>query len=247
MLAGAFRQQPFIVENGMLDPMQNIRPFPRQRMAIVVCVLLLHVLALWALQTGLLQRVLVLAEEIVVPVEFITPEIPPLLKPPPILPKPPPSVKNPVAAPTPSPAPPTVPAPAPVPLAIADPTPSATAPVGVTHATAAVAPLVVAPSAPTLAAKVELPSSDADYLHNPKPKYPGLSIARNEQGTVRLAVLVGVDGKPKDVKIKTSSGFERLDRAARDAVLGWTFVPGKRAGVPDEMWYDLPMPFKLTE
>jgi protein TonB len=60
-------------------------------------------------------------------------------------------------------------------------------------------------------------------------------------------VLVGADGRPKDVKIKTSSGFERLDRAAREAVLGWTFVPGKRAGVPEEMWYDLPMPFKLME
>ena len=92
-----------------------------------------------------------------------------------------------------------------------------------------------------------MPSSDADYLHNPKPKYPGLSISRNEQGTVRLSVLVGADGKTKEVKIKVSSGFERLDRAAREAVLGWTFVPGKRAGVPEEMWYDLPMPFKLME
>jgi protein TonB len=225
--------------------MPTISPIHRQRFFIVASVLLLHALALWALQAGLLQRVLLLAEEIVVPVEFITPETPPLVKPPPPLPKPLPSSKTPVAAPIPSPAPPV--APAPLPLAIADTTPSANAPVGVTHAPVATAPVAVAPSPPAPAVKVELPSSDAEYLHNPRPKYPGLSISRNEQGTVRLSVLVGADGRPKDVKIKTSSGFERLDRAAREAVLGWTFVPGKRAGVPEEMWYDLPMPFKLME
>ena len=229
----------------MLDLMTNISLIHRQRFFIIACVLLLHALALWALQTGLLQRVLVLAEEIVVPVEFITQETPPVVKPPPPIPKPPPSSKTPVATPTPSPVQPV--APAPLPLAIADTAPSVNAPVGVTHAPAAVAPVAVAPSAPTPVPKLDLPSTDADYLHNPKPKYPGLSISRNEQGTVRLSVLVGADGRPKDVKIKTSSGFERLDRAAREAVLGWTFVPGKRAGVPEEMWYDLPMPFKLME
>jgi protein TonB len=229
--------------------MQNRTSVHRQRVIIVASVLLLHVLALWALQTGLLQRVLVLAEEIVVPVEFIAPAVPPVIKPPPELPKPPPSIKTPVAAPTPTPMPPVASAPVPMPLAIADPTPSANAPSGLTHAPAVVAPVVAAPSAPAPppVPKLELPSSDADYLHNPKPKYPNLSVARNEQGTVRLLVLVGADGKSKDVKIKTSSGFERLDRAARDAVFGWTFVPGKRAGVPEEMWYDLSMPFKLTE
>jgi protein TonB len=237
----------FIAKNGMISPMQKNASVYRQRVSVVASVLIVHVVALWALQSGLLQRVLVLAEEIVVPVEFITPVAQPPVKPSTLVPMPPTSIKTPVAAPTPTPVTPVAPALAPVPLAIADPTPSANAPVGVTHAPATVAPLVIAPSAPVSAPKVELPSSDADYLHNPKPKYPGLSISRNETGTVLLLVLVGADGRAKDVKIKTSSGFERLDRAARDAVLGWIFVPGKRSGVPEEMWYDLPMPFKLTE
>ena len=238
-----------MVENGRPDPMQNTSPVHRQRFLIVASVLLLHGLALWALQAGLLQRVLVLAEEIVVPVAFITPAMPavapPPAKPPPLLPKPLAASKTPVAAPSPSPAP----AAAPVlqALALADTPLAANAPVGVAHAPAAVAPVAAAPSAPAPAAKLDWPSSDADYLHNPKPKYPAFSISRNEQGTVRLSVLVGVDGRAKEVKIKASSGYERLDRAARDAVLGWTFVPGKRAGVPEEMWYELPMPFRLME
>ena len=89
--------------------------------------------------------------------------------------------------------------------------------------------------------------SDANYLHNPKPTYPRLSISRGEEGTVVLAVLVGMDGRVREVRVKVSSGFARLDMAARDAVSDWRFVPGKRAGVPEDMWYDLHMPFRLTE
>ena len=217
----------------------------RPRVLIVVSVLLLHALALWGLQSGLLQRVLVLAEDIVVPVTVIT-EAPPVSKPAPLRLQP--------AAKTPQSIQPRPAAPAPVPvaavpvaaqpLAIADPTPAANAPQGVQHAAA---PAVVAAPAAAPTTKVELPSTNAEYLHNPKPKYPTLSLNRNEQGTVVLSVLVGVDGRAKDVKVKTSSGFERLDRAAREAVLVWTFVPGKRAGVADEMWFELSMPFKITE
>jgi len=233
----------------MFNPMPNSISVHRQRVIIVTSVLLLHVFALWALQAGLLQRVLVLAEEIVVPVEFITPAVPTVIKPPPVLPKPPPSFKTPNAEPTPNPAPPVAPAPAPMPLAIADPTPSANAPAGVTHAPAAVAPVVAAPSAPapSPAAKVELPSSDADYLHNPQPMFPPISERRREYGRVLLAVVVDTEGHPKSISIKSSSGFERLDQAALKAVTGWTFVPGKRNGVPAEMTVDVPIRFKPPE
>jgi protein TonB len=231
-----------MVENGPPYPMPNTRTIHRQRIFIVTSVLLLHVLALWALQTGLLQRVLVLAEEIVVPVEFITPVTPPVVKPPPVLPKPPPSTKTPVAAPSPSPVQPV--APAPVPLAIADTTPSATAPVGVTHAPATVAPVAPVPSAPAPAPKVELPITDVEYLHKTEPKYPKLSERRNEHGTVIVHVFVGVDGRVRDVSVKATSGYERLDRAAREAVLEWIFGPRKRNGIAVEWDADLSVKFE---
>lgn len=229
----------------MLNPMQNNASVHRQRVIIVASVLLLHVLALWALQTGLLQRVIVLAEEIVVPVEFIAPAVPPEIKPPPVLLKPPPSIKTPVAAPNPTPAPPVapVPLPAPMPLAIADPTPSANAPVGVTHVPLVAAPVVAAPSAP--APKVELPSSDADYLHNPKSEYPRISRQRNEQGKVVVSVFIGIDGTAQKAEIKVSSGYERLDQAALSTVKSWRYVPGKRGGVPEAMWFNVPINFVL--
>jgi len=217
----------------------------QRNLVIVGSVVVFHVAALWALQTGLLRR----AVEIVVPAEilseFITPPAPRV-----DAPKPP-------APATPAPQPrrtvqrPALP-PAPQPLAIADPTPAPSAPAGVLTPqppappiAAPVAAAPAAPPAPPAPVRVELPSSDADYLNNPKPAYPPLSKRLGEQGKVVVRVLIGVDGAPQKAEIRTSSGFERLDQAALATVLRWRYVPGKRAGVAEAMWFNVPINFVL--
>jgi len=90
-----------------------------------------------------------------------------------------------------------------------------------------------------------LPSSDAAYLNNPRPSYPAISKRMGEQGKVVLRVLIGTDGLPQKVEVSTSSGFDRLDRQAQDAVMRWRFVPGKRNGVPEAMWNLVPINFVL--
>lgn len=59
-----------------------------------------------------------------------------------------------------------------------------------------------------------------------------------------LRVLVGVDGAPQKVELKSSSGEERFDKASIDAASGWRYVPGKRNGVPEAMWMDIPVTFR---
>jgi protein TonB len=49
----------------------------------------------------------------------------------------------------------------------------------------------------------------------------------------------------KKPDIKQSSGFDRLDQAALATVLRWRYVPGKRAGVPETMWFNVPINFVL--
>ncbi len=88
---------------------------------------------------------------------------------------------------------------------------------------------------------MQLPSSDADYLQNPKPVYPAMSKRLGEQGKTVVRVLIGVDGLPKSASIRTSSGYERLDEAARAAVLTWRYVPGKRNGVAEPMEFNVPI------
>lgn len=95
-------------------------------------------------------------------------------------------------------------------------------------------------------AGVELPSSSANYLNNPKPRYPAASLRLEEQGRVIIHALIGADGLPLKMEVRVSSGFDRLDKAALDAVSGWRFTPGTRGGVAEAMWVDVPLVFKIN-
>jgi protein TonB len=88
---------------------------------------------------------------------------------------------------------------------------------------------------------VQLPSNNAEYLQNPKPAYPAMSKRLGEQGKTVVRVLIGVDGLPKKASVRNSSGYERLDEAARAAVMSWRYVPGKKNGVVEEMEFDVPI------
>jgi len=212
---------------------------------ILGSVVVFHVAGLYLLQSGLLRQ----AVEIIVPASVLSEFIEP---PPPPPPEPEPEPEPPPPEP-PKPQPKPKPRPAPVPMAVADPTPAPNAPVGMIEPPppppilAQVDPeLPPAPPEPPAPAIV-LPSTNASHLNNPKPKYPPISRRLGEQGTVVLSVLIGADGLPKEVKIKTSSGFERLDRQALEAVKTWRFVPGTKDGVPTAMWFLQPIPFVLNK
>jgi len=210
------------------------------RGAVVGAVIVLHLLGLWALQAGLLHRVV----SWVVPVMAISDAID--------VPPPPPVKPLPAPAPVPAPravTPPVTPAPE-MPLAVpAASPPAATAPVG-TPATSPVqnpAPVVAASvnATPAPSPKIALPSTQADYLNNPRPAYPALSRRLGEQGRAVVRVLIGADGLPQKAELHSSSGFERLDRAALDTVMRWRYVPGKRGDVPEAMWFNVPLNFVL--
>ena len=209
-----------------------------RRLAIAASVVLFHIAALWALQSGLLKR----AVEVIVPAEvlseFISPPAPKTEVPQPSAPKP--QVQQPQKRQAP---------PAPLPVATPEPAPAPAAPMGQSTAQPAApvmaAPAATGPATPTAPSRVELPSSDAAYLNNPKPSYPVLSKRLGEQGKVVVRVLIGVDGTAQQAEIRTSSGYDRLDQAALTTVLKWRYVPGKRGGVPEAMWFNVPINFVL--
>jgi protein TonB len=212
----------------------------RVRGAVVGTVIVLHLLGLWALQAGLLHRVV----SWVVPVMAVSDAVdvppPPPAKP---LPRPATTVSPPPAAAVATSAPE-------LPLAVpAASAPVASAPIGLpapspvqNSAPAAPAPVT---ATPTPSPKIALPSTQADYLNNPKPAYPALSRRLGEQGRAVVRVLIGADGLPQKAELHTSSGFERLDRAALDTVMRWRYVPGKRGDVPEAMWFNVPLNFVL--
>lgn len=235
------------VVNGFVPRHPPCAPLSRT-VAIATVVVALHAGLIWALQSGLAVH----KPELVVPAqvlaEFIEPPAPKVAPVPPAPPVPPskpvkPSMQNKALPKAPT-------QPQAQPLAIADPTPSPNAPTGSVDpsppATAApVAAGPVAPPAPPAPPAVQLPSSNADYLQNPKPAYPPLSKRLGEQGKVIVRVLIGADGQPRQAELRQSSGFERLDQAALNTVLKWRYVPGKRGGVAEEMWFNVPINFVL--
>ncbi len=88
---------------------------------------------------------------------------------------------------------------------------------------------------------------DADYLRNPPPAYPPLSRRLGEEGKVLLRVQVSAEGEPLRVDIQTSSGYSRLDDAARKAALRWRFMPARQGGTALSSWVDVPVKFSLKQ
>jgi len=105
------------------------------------------------------------------------------------------------------------------------------------------APVIELPPAPP--APVTPVRYDAAYLRNPKPAYPVMSRRLGEQGRVLLHVRVLASGMPAEVEVRTSSGFPRLDQAARDAVTQWRFTPSRRGDEAIDAWVLVPIQFSL--
>lgn len=89
------------------------------------------------------------------------------------------------------------------------------------------------------------PRFSADYLNNPGPRYPALSRRLGEEGRVLLRVLVNAEGHPEGIHVNHSSGFSRLDSAAREAVAQWRFVPAKLGDRSVRAWVIVPIVFTL--
>ncbi len=66
-----------------------------------------------------------------------------------------------------------------------------------------------------------------------------------EEGTVTLKFLIGVDGKVMQADIEKSSGFTRLDEAARNALSKGQFRPGTVDGKPEQSWASIKYTWRL--
>lgn len=84
---------------------------------------------------------------------------------------------------------------------------------------------------------------EIDYLSAPPPAYPRESSRKHERGTVLLRVLVDTSGRPAQIQIERSSGFDRLDSAAREAVAKWLFRPHEVNGIAHPAQVLIPIEF----
>lgn len=109
------------------------------------------------------------------------------------------------------------------------------------------APAPVQPKQEAIEEKVEPPKFGVAYLNNPAPEYPRLSQRAGEEGRVLMRVVVTVDGRAESVEVIKSSGFERLDKAAVNAVKQWRFEPARKGDKAISAAVNVPLSFGLTQ
>lgn len=83
-------------------------------------------------------------------------------------------------------------------------------------------------------------------IHAPSPAYPALSQQMGEQGTVWVSMRIDEQGKPSDIRIKTTSGHGRLDQAALTGVRHWRFPAAQATPSGPHRQVELPVIFKLS-
>jgi protein TonB len=211
------------------DPAKNSK-----RSLAFVLVVIIHVAFFWVLASGLGAKVV---EVVMGPVETkIIDEKVDEDKPPP----PPPEIDTP---------PPYVPPPE-VSIQIAADSGPTTAISNVTSERP-VAPVAPPPAAPKpVEHKVVRtpPSTQGRGARAGQPEYPPASRRAGETGSVTLNICVDVTGRPTEVKVAKSSGFERLDEAASSyASRNWKLVPAKEDGKPIASCGNFMVTFKLTD
>nr|WP_314270537.1 energy transducer TonB [uncultured Kingella sp.] len=86
---------------------------------------------------------------------------------------------------------------------------------------------------------------EGGYITIPNPKYPPESLQNEEEGTVKLAVIVDADAVVKDVIIIQSSGSEILDKAAINAAKNALYAPKEINGKPATTRFTTSFTFKL--
>lgn len=194
----------------------------------MVLVVVLHLLLFWAIQAGLVRTVAQKAQ-IVVDAVLLSEDKPSI---PPPAPKhlPPPS-KN--VPPAPSHVPPVE-----VPV-VAAPAPNAVA--AVSNAPAPAAP--AAPAGPRHDAVRT--GAVVNAANCEKPEYPSASRRLEEEGTVHLRFLVGADGKVIQSEVEKSSGYKRLDEAARAGLSRCQFRPATVDGKPEQAWASMRYTWRL--
>lgn len=108
------------------------------------------------------------------------------------------------------------------------------------------AALIAATVALPCAAQVET-SAIADFNTCAKPVYPRESLRREQQGTVTLAFLIGLNGDVKQSKVIKSSGFALLDSAAQQGIEKCRFKPAHKDSQPTEAWVPIQYVWSLRE
>ena len=96
------------------------------------------------------------------------------------------------------------------------------------------------PPAMLIGAKV-----DPRYAGALQPAYPASERRAGNEGTVQVRVLIGADGRVKEIRRVSATSGAFFEATRRQALDHWRFTPATRGGMPVESWKTMSIRFVL--
>ncbi|WP_448662556.1 TonB family protein [Sphingomonas sp. CJ20] len=90
------------------------------------------------------------------------------------------------------------------------------------------------------------PSQDPRYLKDFQPAYPAAELRAQRDGQVSIRVLIGIDGRVKEVQQLRATSDAFFEATRRQALSKWRFKPATRGGIPEESWRVMTVRFELA-
>jgi len=201
---------------------------PAKHLIGLTIVVLLHVVVIYALANGLARKVVDVIRK---PIEtkIVEEHKPP--PPPEAAPPPPPKLAV--------PPPPFVPPPE-IQIAVAPPVENTVSQV-TTKAPPSPVPTKPTPRVVTAAAL------DRSSCPTPEPDYPMASRRNQEAGTLVLRIEIDLNGSPEKIEVRRSSGYARLDDAAKSWIRSCRFKVATVDGKPVDGWATQAYTFNLLD
>jgi protein TonB len=83
------------------------------------------------------------------------------------------------------------------------------------------------------------------YFGALQPVYPPGMIREEREGAVRVRVLIGTDGRVRDIQTLQADDPAFLEATRKQALAKWRFLPATRDGEPVESWREMTVRFEL--
>jgi periplasmic protein TonB len=86
---------------------------------------------------------------------------------------------------------------------------------------------------------------DPKFASSFQPQYPAIMAAREIEGSVRVKILIGSNGRVRQAIIMQASDPAFGHATVKQALRAWRFIPATRDGAPVEEWQTLSVRFDM--
>jgi protein TonB len=106
-------------------------------------------------------------------------------------------------------------------------------------------PIIDPSPPPQIRDTVKRPPAMATRPGDLQPPYPPALQRAEVEGSVTVRILIGIDGRPKDIVLVRADDADFFAAARTWGLRHWRFKPAEEDGTPVESWYTLTVKFNI--